>query len=784
LLSKENIMKRELWLLSLMVLLLSAMSAQADWNFLPAGQPTVNSLAADSSGQRILVSVDGAGVWQTENGGTDWLPVSTRLSPDGRIQASIQMLDAGGDTILASLSTHAHLISCNGGATWRALTNAPAATIIISQLHHNEWYSTWPWSGPVSFRRSTDYGETWPDRLHMVNREPFTLALDNQRDSVVYMTAQRDPDFDGHGIWKSTERGVNWTQFQFPEPYDANWVPSDCGVLRLSNGYLADLIAFREGFGWTHNFDLWVSPDDGVTWTEAPSLTESGWHPNKLFESRNHPGRLIAADSARIVLSNDYGQSWNVFLDSSSIDGWWALLSQSAFNDDLYLAGRAGAFRSTNLGESWTRINLPALGGQGRFEITPERALFSSTDRGIPANWFQLAAPDSQWTAIPTTQTSPDTQLHRALILHASGDTLIGIGQVTLLRGNPSPQIEERRILSTDRGRSWTTTNVIPYDVGGIEVHVVRTDTTESWFGSGWMRTDDMTGLQFVSRDCGQTWDSLCPLPYWGVYVTATEVLPSADGALFEVVNGHSFGYALIYRSTDNGASWYRLGDIGVNPNAAAVIGNDLYVIELSSSHLFRWHADSLQDRGAIPMGVQRSWASHLLSVPGTPPLLVTTREGCDSLFISADSGATWDYRDYQLPYPTQNTTLGSLAYDPYRQRVWLSTGVGTCYLDVSELASNNHPLQFHPADFTLLKVYPNPFNSETRITYDLEQRGRVNLDLFNLQGQHVRSLSDAIQEPGRHELRFDGSSLSSGTYFVRLESPTVTRTEKILLLK
>jgi hypothetical protein len=84
----------------------------------------------------------------------------------------------------------------------------------------------------------------------------------------------------------------------------------------------------------------------------------------------------------------------------------------------------------------------------------------------------------------------------------------------------------------------------------------------------------------------------------------------------------------------------------------------------------------------------------------------------------------------------------------------------------------------------TSFTAYPNPFNSEARITYNLESRGRVQLDLFNLEGRLVRTLSDEIQEVGRHELHFSGAGLSSGIYFARLSSPTRTRTQKIVLLK
>jgi len=59
-----------------------------------------------------------------------------------------------------------------------------------------------------------------------------------------------------------------------------------------------------------------------------------------------------------------------------------------------------------------------------------------------------------------------------------------------------------------------------------------------------------------------------------------------------------------------------------------------------------------------------------------------------------------------------------------------------------------------------------------------------MRVDVFDLQGRLVSSLLDGMQESGKHEIAFDGSALASGTYFVRLNSTTTTRTEKILMLK
>jgi hypothetical protein len=82
------------------------------------------------------------------------------------------------------------------------------------------------------------------------------------------------------------------------------------------------------------------------------------------------------------------------------------------------------------------------------------------------------------------------------------------------------------------------------------------------------------------------------------------------------------------------------------------------------------------------------------------------------------------------------------------------------------------------------LSAYPNPFNSSTRIRFDVAKRGPITLNVFDLQGRLVQTLADGIMESGQHELSLSGEHLASGMYFVRLRTAETIRTEKILLLK
>ena len=88
------------------------------------------------------------------------------------------------------------------------------------------------------------------------------------------------------------------------------------------------------------------------------------------------------------------------------------------------------------------------------------------------------------------------------------------------------------------------------------------------------------------------------------------------------------------------------------------------------------------------------------------------------------------------------------------------------------------------PAAFGLAQNYPNPFNPSTVIRYSLAAPGRVTLSVFSVTGAKVASLIDGLQQAGPHEAKFDGTGLSSGVYFYRLQQGESVQSMKMLLLR
>jgi Secretion system C-terminal sorting domain len=94
----------------------------------------------------------------------------------------------------------------------------------------------------------------------------------------------------------------------------------------------------------------------------------------------------------------------------------------------------------------------------------------------------------------------------------------------------------------------------------------------------------------------------------------------------------------------------------------------------------------------------------------------------------------------------------------------------------------NDNPVAIH--SFELSQNYPNPFNPTTQIEYSVPQAGFVTLKVYNTLGQEVASLVNGMIKAGTHEVTFNGSNLTSGVYYYRIESGSKVSVKKMMLLK
>ncbi len=88
------------------------------------------------------------------------------------------------------------------------------------------------------------------------------------------------------------------------------------------------------------------------------------------------------------------------------------------------------------------------------------------------------------------------------------------------------------------------------------------------------------------------------------------------------------------------------------------------------------------------------------------------------------------------------------------------------------------------PQDYKLFQNYPNPFNPNTNIRFSIPETKLVNLKVYNIAGEEVKTFLEETISPGYHDVILDASSLSSGLYFYKLTAGNYSSVKKMLLLK
>lgn len=153
----------------------------------------------------------------------------------------------------------------------------------------------------------------------------------------------------------------------------------------------------------------------------------------------------------------------------------------------------------------------------------------------------------------------------------------------------------------------------------------------------------------------------------------------------------------------------------------------------------------------------------------------------------------TWTER---APIPTARALFAAVSVE---ERLYAIGGSSTSFpftaADVVEaysppitgIADN---LEEHIVEiFTLHQNFPNPFNPTTTIAFDLAKRGFVNLKIFDIAGQEIRTLVNEQQSAGTKTVVWDGRDhsgrlVSSGIYVYQLQASNAVRSRKMLLVR
>jgi hypothetical protein len=124
--------------------------------------------------------------------------------------------------------------------------------------------------------------------------------------------------------------------------------------------------------------------------------------------------------------------------------------------------------------------------------------------------------------------------------------------------------------------------------------------------------------------------------------------------------------------------------------------------------------------------------------------------------------------------------------YDPTAS----SVRNGTAIKFTTEAPFTSVSVEENIAGLNLLKQnYPNPFSSQTMIAYAVQESGNVTLNIYNLNGELVKTLVNNTQSTGNYSVTWNGLNnqgkhVDSGIYIYRLQTNSTIETKKLYVLK
>lgn len=336
------------------------------WN---PGLGRINAIAEDpNDANTIYAATPAGGLWKSENGGSDWTPLTDNLPAIGASGLAIDpnnsdiLYLATGDGDGADTYSFGVMKSIDGGLTWETtgLThNIPdgvrCTKIIIDPTNSQKlWVST-----NEGVYMSLNAGDAWSQSLSGNIRD---LEIKPGDPSVVYCAGKK--------FYKSIDGGSTFTQI-------TEGVPSSSAVNRLAITVSADdpdvvyiLAGSDEDSGF---YGLYRSNDSGQTFelrSDSPNILtysevgdgEGGqsWYDLAIAASPNDANEIYAG-GINVWRSNDGGSTWTIvshWVHPSSIGYTHAdIHSLDTYGDKIYCGSDGGIFVSSNEGNLWTDLS-------------------------------------------------------------------------------------------------------------------------------------------------------------------------------------------------------------------------------------------------------------------------------------------------------------------------------------------------------------------------------------------------------------------------------------------
>jgi photosystem II stability/assembly factor-like uncharacterized protein len=651
--------------------------------------------------------------------------------------------------------------STDGGDTWIKSDSGMGYLEPEEILMNSDGYLFTNGYGSGTYRSTTN-GVTWEELPGLVGYSQTSCLYIKENDNIYVGISDHPP----YRIVKSTDDGETWIDISGNLINQVEAITSIADTLYIG----------------TFGLGFFKSTDDGETWIDMSAYN------NSLITglTKNSSGELFASVEADAVLkSTDGGFSWVDICPE--IFGCHTILPD--VEGYFYVAGNYEIKRSSDGGNSWVNIynGIHSFAGESFYIAESGAFYFSTYDAGIfrsndqGESWKQVGfnnsyiydiAVDELDNAYVTTRNNVYKSTNYGNSWIFSGNGMINNTEKIHFTNNGylwtgcNWASVHRLYFSSDRGENWN-----PVQMNGVsaiddnsfnDLFIAAGDGLyfSSNNGSSWVLkqngvggdvfiddSDDIyyghniplvsTDILELSSDNGETWTTLLT----DVYID--NIYVDKQGNIF-VGNEHD-NYGLL-RSTDSGISWDTVSHNFVGDRIYAITGNSTDQLFCSAGKYGEWE-----------------------------------------VYMSDDNGDNWSIVTSGIP---SNTIVLSLDFDS-RGFIYAGTTYNSVFRSLSTTLDMNEGSSDIPSDYSLYQNFPNPFNPNTIISYQIPVGGDVTLNVYDLLGREVATLVDEYKPAGKYEVEFDASShsgnvrnLTSGIYFYTLRAGNFVQTKKMLLIK
>ncbi len=762
--------------LLLLLVLFAPLTSYSQWEKIAWGGVTPYGIA--KLGTDVFCATETSGVYRSQDNGLSWTPFNQGQANDYYFMQT-RYLFTSGDYLYRltpypgiTFGSRMYRVK-NGSSSWEyiptplfelsdvwSINSLGKDTLAVGMHDFGQTYI------PDGIYFSTDAGFSWkPSVTSPISDTLFHTYIGNSGRHLCASFEAFDLSVSAsalfpRGIFRTSDLGVTWLPCKTGLP--------DTSSFQLfrskDNVFYAAIYQYAKGN--TSYAGLYTSTDFGATWAKTDNGIDVADYP--VISLTPYKNGIFASTANKHYFSSDTGKHWVAILPqlegapiygivetdsraiieytygifaspdlltpapvitsgaSGIIDASYLVhdvIGSNVYGSDAYYTfGGAHLTRSTDNGFFWEYKNLSS-------DLTMSAGKWAQSK----GKFYAGGTVDSNGNAAILRTDSPDnsdwkifSQLNvagPATQVDVQGDTIVTIA------GDAS---SESIFLSFDNGFQW-------YDITP-DVALTFGFQRVKFFGKGGIIATDGFDL-YISRDIGLNWNRITD-SLNGKFV-ATDLLTRGKeifcvGYLHDANNGAY--QSCVFISTDEGHTWDQ-SSLGLPPNKI------------------------------LSCGVLDAKGNIFVSTDAHSPF---TQSYIASVFSSSDMGSSWnavgDIPNCDRLFAGNKYLFGASDYGFGLFRI-LNPLSGVT--KATELASN-----------TSLSNYPNPFTSETTISFTLLERGAITLDVYDLLGNKITRLANDIYDAGVHTLSWNGSNVSAGTYFLRLHKADGDKTEMVKITR